>query len=503
MGPLERWRSARFVACCVTALSAGCLSGYAVSNGPADATTGASGGGGSGGTGGGGAAGEGGGAGGPAAGCAAGTGEPGSALWALGLGDLDEQALRTTVADSMGNVILAGVFKGSIPFAGGPTLTSAGLHDYFLVKLDCAGNHLWSLRLGDAGEQPNDVWLAVDQDDNLFLAGALDGTLDFAAGPLSATATDETNIFVAKFDADGTNLWSRRLEGSGTEVADDVAVDETGDVFLAGYFSGTIDFGGAGHVAEDADDLFVVKLSGATGDPVWSIDHGGPGNQSAHSVAVDSAGHVIVVGGFDGELTLDTTYQSAGGNSNNDAFIVLLDAQGTPIWSRAFGDDASQEANQVVVGQGDEIVVVGENEGSINPGGETFTSNDGGWAARYDTTGAHLFSRGFGGVRRLREVVLDGSGNVILGGNFLDPTEFGTSAGDLDLFVAKLSPDLATTRWSRTVGSEGLDSARGLGVDPYGNVLLGGWFRLTVSVGGTALTAAGVEADALIAKLAP
>jgi hypothetical protein len=119
--------------------------------------------------------------------------------------------------DACGNLLLAGELVGSTDFGAGPH-TSAGGSDVFLVELSRDGEQLFSRRFGDAGANQRAEAIAVDGQGDLLLAGVFDGSLDFGVGALTldahacpAEAWCKTAGFVAKLDSEGNALFSRSL----------------------------------------------------------------------------------------------------------------------------------------------------------------------------------------------------------------------------------------------------------------------------------------------------
>jgi hypothetical protein len=114
--------------------------------------------------------------------------------------------------DAQNDVLVTGALTGSVDFGGG-ALTSAGGKDIFVVKLDEGGSHLFSHRYGDAGSAQEGQAITTDSDGNIVLAGVFDGSVDFGVGTLApATCPSDAwcaqSGFVTKLDATGATLWS-------------------------------------------------------------------------------------------------------------------------------------------------------------------------------------------------------------------------------------------------------------------------------------------------------
>lgn len=96
----------------------------------------------------------------------------------------------------MGNVLVAGFFKGAADFGGGP-LASAGGADVFLAKLAPTGEHVWSKRFGDGSDQVVAA-IASDVTGAVLVGGYFAGGIDFGGGLLLAESA-MSDAFVAKF----------------------------------------------------------------------------------------------------------------------------------------------------------------------------------------------------------------------------------------------------------------------------------------------------------------
>lgn len=161
--------------------------------------------------------------------------------------------------DGAGNVYVAGLFSGSSVF-GGTTLTagfgSSFDQNYFLLKYDAAGALQWANQVDGVGYFAGHG-LAVDVDGNAYFAATFDGTA--TVGGTNITSAGYDNIYVAKFNSDGANEWAVHSAGAMYHVASGIALDQYGNLYMAGWFMGSATFDGA--VLESAStDAFVAMM---------------------------------------------------------------------------------------------------------------------------------------------------------------------------------------------------------------------------------------------------
>jgi hypothetical protein len=373
-----------------------------------------------------------------------------------------DSTLGSVAVSAGGDVLLAASSTGDVDFGGGP-LKSAGnaTQDVTVARLDASGKHLWSHRWGDAADQFANA-VAVDAQGDAIVTGGYAGSLAIGPGaPL--TSASATSIFLAKLDPTGAPIWSRSF-GSLTTPAmgTSVAVDSAGDILLTGYFRGTLDLGGPALVSQGDSDVFLVKLD-AAGTPLWSRAFGGTGADRSFSVAVDEAGAVFACGAFRGLVTFGALPPIASPSLNDvSGFLVKLSAAGTPLW---------------VLSQSEPV----------------------GMAAGTDQIDY--------------DVEVDAEGNALLTGAASGTTVFdtaspGTSArlavGAADAFVAKYDPDGALI-WAKLLGGASPQVGVSIATGPLGTVWSTGYFAGSITVDAsppvTLASAGGV--DVFLARLSP
>jgi PKD repeat protein len=434
-----------------------------------------------------------------------------SGTWSKAIGGTDSDSAYAVASDAAGNVYVAGRFHTTMTI-GTIRLTSAGLADAFLVKYSSTGAVSWARGMGGAADDSIEG-IAIDPvSGDVLVAGRFGGTASFGGTP-SFVANGTSDMVVARYNgATGAHVWSKQFGGAYDDSADAIAVDGAGNIYVTGYFKGTISFGGAPlSTPYDTDlDVFIAKLDGA-GNHVWSKNFTNTGNDRGYSIATDPQGDVVISGWFSNGINFGGT-QLFSYNGLSDAFVAKFTSAGTHMWSRQFGSTNDEEAGYgVAMDANGNVVLGGYAIAGVDFGGgvlPTFGNADGFVAKYAATTGAHLWSRrvGGGGDDYVNAVTVDGSGNVVIGGSFQLSGSFGgatpiVAAGASDAFVAKYTSGGAFV-WARDLGGTVADAATAVAVDGTGEPLACGYFNGTGSFGGQTLTSAGLT-DAFVVRMAP
>ena len=344
----------------------------------------------------------------------------------------------------------------------------------------------------------------MDGSGNVLLTGSFRGTADFdpGSGTESITSLGSDDVFVVKLNSSGQLVWAKSVGGTGNDQGAAVAVDDSGNVYVAGSFSGTADFdpdsGTANVSAVGFEDGFVMKLD-ADGAYQWAKQIGGTGPEYARGIAVDSSGNVFTTGYFQGSVDFDpgsatSTLASAGGN---DAFLQKLDSDGNYDWAIRLGSAANDEGYSVTTDISDNVLVHGIFQGTVDfdPGaGADSRTTTGSYAAyilKLDSSGGFVWVSVFVAGRspvfsssRGKSIAVDGSDNVYTTGYFEGTADFDpsagssnlTSAGNWDVYVTKLDSSGAL-QWARALGGSMDDYGRSIAVDGSGNVYTTGEFN--------------------------
>lgn len=263
------------------------------------------------------------------------------------------------------------------------------------------------------------------------------------------------------------------------------------------------DFGGGPLTSAGFYDAFVVKLD-PLGAHLWSKRFGDLADQEAKGVAVNAASDVVVTGVNSSKIDLGGgAIASAGGY---DVFTAKLDKSGAHLWSKGFGGVTDDDSAAVTFDAAGAVVQIGLFSDSIDFGGGALTSGgfDRLFVAKLDATGAYVAAKGF--LAHGFGVAADAaSGDVVVTGYYDGTIDFGggplTSAGGYDVFVARFDGALNPV-WSRRFGDANDQMGQAVAIDGAGHVAVVGSFWGTVDFGGGTLTSGGFQ-DVFVAEITP
>lgn len=364
------------------------------------------------------------------------------------------------------------------------------------------GTLRWSRAIGGmATELARDV--VVDAAGRVAVVGYFEGAVDF--GGTAKIEAKKIDAFVSTFAADGTPGWTMHFGGDGEDTVHGVAFDPAGNLVIAGLFTGNMAIGEIQLQGAGSDDAFIAKID-AQGKPLWAWVLGGTDSDAAHDVAVDTDGTIYVTGSFKGKLPIDaqTALESKG---NEDVFLLALGPDGKVRWSRQFGNRYRDFGQRVAVDDAGNVLVLAEFTDDVSFGGETLVSegNRDLALAKLTSRGEHVWSKRFGSPFNEYGLGLavDPAGNIGLTGSFDNEIDFGggklVSAGESDVFVARLGPD-GVHLWSRRFGAAREDIGHGIAADRFGNLAVTGWFWGEVDFGAGPVRAEGMNKDGFLLK---
>ncbi|MDR3554780.1 MAG: SBBP repeat-containing protein [Syntrophobacteraceae bacterium] len=365
---------------------------------------------------------------------------------------------------------------------------------------------VYSTYLGGSGQYGDSASsIAIDASGNAYVTGYASST-DFpvTAGAFQATLkSSEWNVFVTKIAAGGASLvYSTYLGGSGGDSANSIAIDTSGNAYVAGYTSST-DFpvtSGAFQTSLKCsyENAFVTKIAAGGASLVYSTYLGGSGGDSANSIAVDASGNAYVAG-----FTFSTDFPVTSGvfqtklkSSSGNGFVTEVAAGGSRLVYSTYlgGSGYGDSAKSIAAGASGIVYVTGDTSSTDFPVTSgafqtTFKSAGNGYGEVFVTklaaggTGL-VYSTYLGGSGddSGSGIAIDASGNAYVTGN-TSSTDFPVTAGAFqtglngreNAFVSEIAAGGASLVYSTYLGGSGSDCALGIAIDALGRVYVTGW----------------------------
>lgn len=285
-------------------------------------------------------------------------------------------------------------------------------------------NNYWIGRLGDSSTDVGRS-VAIDSSGNVYVAGNSNGS-------------GSANMQIAKYSNSGVIQWQRSLgAASTTEAAYSVAADSSGNVYVCGQ--STV----SGNTA-----IQIAKYN-TSGTLQWQRTlNRSSANEGGNGIATDSSGNVYICGYSD--------YDTA----TPDIYISKYNTSGTIQWQRRLGASSDEYGMSIAVDSGGNAYICG------------YTNVNGAFdfcIAKYSTSGTIQWQRtlGVGSSSFGYSVAVDSSSNVYVCGSTL-------VGGAADLQIAKYNTS-GTIQWQRRLGGGSNDVGQSIAVDGSGNVYVCGY----------------------------
>jgi gliding motility-associated-like protein len=318
--------------------------------------------------------------------------------------------------------------------------------DILLIKLDQLGDTIWTKAFGGTGsDYPRQV--AIDNNNNPFIAGVFRSpSLTIQSSTLTNPTPSTYDIFLAKYTADGANGFARRVGfGPGDQEVSQIAIDDIGNIYMAGSYSDSIFFENDTLIAQTSSaNLFLAKFK-SDGHLRWAKNIVSSGGSSSTTnfveISIPDNENIYLGGFFLGTLSIDGISITSQGTAE-DMLILKVDSSGATQWMRMGGsNNLSDRCNGISTSASGDIYITGYFQGN----------------ATFDSTGRGL----------LNSSALN-------------------SAGGFDMFMAKYSPS-GRLLWKRRNGNTGNDIAYGAKIRE--NILqFTGYFCGTLSFNNTTIS---------------
>jgi hypothetical protein len=428
--------------------------------------------------------------------------------WVKHFYGVDVQRTLALQTNAAGHIYATGYFSNSTEFVAGNSSTILhcyGGHDIFLLKMSKSGQLLWHTHMGYTGEGYS-FDLKLDDSSNVYLTGLFNGVVDLDPSSntdfLITSGNPTGNGFVAKYDSSGVFKWGYKIGGSEYSWANRISLDDSNNVYLSGFYKGTIDFdagpGTASRTSNGDFDAYILKLD-KNGLFKWVYTFGGTSADAIIEVAFDGVNGIYAAGSF--RKYVDFNPNGPGGEDSVmhsgglAGFILRLGTNGSFEWVKTFKTTNTSKATDISVDAASNLIVGGDFTGSgdFDPGSSTqILSAPGlytyrGWFAKFTPQGNLTWLHQLN-TSDIGNSYAANDGSIYLTGTFTGtvdlvtgPVNFNvTSRGNKDIFITKHDPT-GNTVWGTSFGGTQEDNAWTVYADADGSCYIGGDFTGTAN----------------------
>ena len=383
--------------------------------------------------------------------------------------------------------------SNNFPTANPAQNFNAGSNDVFVAKLSPDGTGLvYCTYLGGSGDD-RAYGIAVDTAGAVYVTGSTTSQNFPVVFPLQSKLAGERNAFVLKLAAAGNSLvYSTYLGGSSSDSGNGIAVDAAGNAYVVGDTT-SVNFPASGWQSANrgGQDAFVAKLSADGSRLTYSTYLGGSSTDHGAAIAVDATGEAWIAGStWSADFPVANAFQSALGGGQ-DAFVARLAADGNSLLFCSYlggsgGSVEYPEAAQAIAldWQGNAYaagVTSSTNFPLLNPLQSSLNGETDAFVTKVSVSGALVYSTYLGGsgVDFANAIAVDSSGAAYVAG-YTYSTDLpvanalqSSNAGDCDAFLGRVSA-AGTLDYLTYLGGNGSDTATAVALES-GNVYVAGW----------------------------
>ncbi|HRA60505.1 MAG TPA: hypothetical protein PK901_11700, partial [Bacteroidia bacterium] len=395
--------------------------------------------------------------------------------WQNTIGGNYYDQLNSIQQTSDGGYILGGWSDSNI--SGDKTEDSQGNYDYWVVKLDAAGNIQWQNTIG--GNSVDYLTSIQQTTDGGYILGGWSNS--GVSGDKTENSQGANDYWVVKLDPIGYIQWQNTIGGGSYDYLTSIQQTTDGGYILGGMSQSDVS-GDKTEICQGDFDYWVVKLD-ASGNIQWQNTIGGNSWDELESLEQTTDGGYILGGYSYSDISGDKTENCQG---NHDYWVVKLDASGNIQWQNTIGgnlDDLLYSVQQTSDGG----YILGGASGSGFSGDKTESSQGyfDYWVVKLYTTGNIQWQNTIGGgsLDHLNSIQQTSDGGYILGGVSIsdisgDKTE--NSQGANDYWVVKLDAS-GNIQWQNIIGGNSGDYLTSIQQTTDGKYILGGYSESNIS----------------------
>lgn len=387
--------------------------------------------------------------------------------WAKNIFGLKHEEINSVVADDFGNVFVGGYFSSvtaTFDSTNVSNTSSSGNTDGFLTKFDSNGMVVWTKSITGTSSE-SIAAIDVDLQGNIYVCGSFSSN-PTTVGGLALTPLGVGELFLAKYDTNGTVVWVKKFGGINSGTVSAIDVSDWGKISILGSFNGgsiTIESTVLTNTNSGYADVYVAQYD-LDGNFLWSKKIGGMAAEEPQSIKIDNNGNTLASLNFSSQsilvdnLTLTNSSNLQNGFSYyGDFAIIKYDTNGEVIWANRFGGNDSDTITSISLDSSNSLFISGRFLSSnLNMGSTTLNSNSGEmFNVKLTPNGDLVWARNTGSSSFVSTNLVDSDGNLYICGSFFGSAIFdgitvnAASLLNATMFISKLN-SVGVCQWVKS-----------------------------------------------------
>ncbi|MBC8173242.1 MAG: T9SS type A sorting domain-containing protein [Chitinophagales bacterium] len=282
----------------------------------------------------------------------------GNIEWQNTIGTTDDDYFWSVIQTTDGGYVLGGNSEAGI--SGDKTEEGVGGDDYWILKLDAGGDIAWQEAIGGSGLD----WLfSIEQTtDSGYILGGY--SMSNISGDKTEDCLGNRDYWIVKINAAGDVEWDNTVGGNEDDRLLSVRQTLDGKYIIAGYSTSGI----SGDKTEENlgewyyTDCWIVKLNTA-GELEWENTIGGTGMDHATTIEITTDGNYVIGGHSFSDISSDKSEMCLGAY---DFWLLEISPEGEILWDNTIGGNGNENLNSVHQVAGEKFILIGSSDSNIS-----------------------------------------------------------------------------------------------------------------------------------------
>jgi len=372
----------------------------------------------------------------------------------------------------------------------------------YFVFITEAESQTWKWAVGFGGKETERIWdIKAGKSGNIFITGEFSDTLEI--GNKKFPSEGLSDLFLAKFDPEGNLVWMKTYGSHNEDIAIAIGTDQHENCYFTGFFTDTLKISDTSLIAMGGWDLFLIKTD-SSGKYQWARQIKGTAGEVGYGISVTSNGFAYITGWYQDSVIFHngSVLHNFG---SSDILLAKYSPGGDLLWASHAGTYGVEYGYKIDTDNAGNCFLTGiAGEPNCNFGG--FILHEAGmFVAKYYSNGSIHWAIA-GEDASVNDISVDINGDGIATGRFFGTVKFGRFSlnsynNTNDAYIARFSKD-GEWLWAQSIGRNGDDKGRCSEISIYSNGFTGLTYDSTLIVNNITYLPIG-NSDILIQTVTP